>query len=88
MSTTTNEVARRAEQAVLERVAAAIQNELPMLRVEPIMSEQGSRMYRISHPTYMEEGVYIYVQASAFGAVTAAKVLEGKGIRVAEVAAE
>lgn len=80
MSGNSGAIARQAEQAVLERVALAIQNELPALNVEMVMSEEGGRMYRLSHPTYLEEPIYLHVQASAFGKVIAAKVLEGKGI--------
>lgn len=77
MSTT--RVAREAEDAVLERVAAALEAALPELTIELIHSEQGARMHRLSHEG-LASPVYIYVQASAFGAVTAAKVLQGKGV--------
>lgn len=87
MIDTTTKVAREAEAAVLERVAAALEAALPDLMVELVMTEDGSRMHRLSHKDLASD-VYVYVQASAFGPVVAAKVLEGKGVRVAEVAGE
>lgn len=71
--------AQAAEQAVLERVAAALEAALPEADIELIMSEERGRMHRLTLPG-LEEPLYIHVQASAFGKVIAAKVLEQKGV--------
>lgn len=71
--------AQAAEQAVLERVAAALEAALPEADIELIMSEECGRMHRLTLPG-LEEPLYIHVQASAFGRVIAAKVLEQKGV--------
>lgn len=79
-------VAQAAEQAVLERVAAALEAALPEADVELIMSEERGRMHRVIVPG-LEEPVYVHVQASAFGKLIAAKVLEGKGVSTTAKAA-
>lgn len=70
-------VAEAAEKAVLERVADALENALEGFTIELIMTEEKGRMHRITGPG-LKEAVYVHVQASAFGALTASKVLEGK----------
>lgn len=70
----TKVIGTRAEQAILERVAAALENEMPMLRVEVVLTETYSRIHRISHPTYLDKPVYLRVTAHAIDADEASKM--------------
>lgn len=70
-------IGERAQRAVLERVAHAIENELPMLATELILSGDTERMHRISHPTYMDEPVYLRVTASWLPADEARRLFPG-----------
>lgn len=79
MNRGTARVAREAEAAVLERVAAALEAALPELTIELVLSDDKERMHRLTHAD-LDSPVYVYVQASAFGPLTAEKVLQGKGI--------
>lgn len=53
----------RAAQAVLERVTSAIENELPYMMLETVISGETERMVRVSHSTAMDEPVYVRVTA-------------------------
>lgn len=58
-------IGERAQRGVLERVAAAIENELGITHdVELVLSGETDRMHRVSHPMYMDEPVYLRVTAS------------------------
>lgn len=65
---------QQAEQAILERVAAAIENELPMLTTEVVLTDTYERVHRVSHPTYLDEPVYLRVTAHAIGAAQARRM--------------
>lgn len=54
-------MARRATEAVLERVASSLDHEMPMIRQELILSGTGQRIYRLSHPTALDEDLYVRV---------------------------
>lgn len=58
-------ISKRAVRAIVERVASSLDHELPMLRQELILSGDGSRIYRLSHPTALDEDVYVVVTARA-----------------------
>lgn len=70
-------IGERAQRAVLERVASALENEMPMLHTELILSGDTERMHRISHPTYMDEPVYLRVTASWLPADEARRLFPG-----------
>lgn len=64
----------RAAQAVLERVTSAIENELPNMMLETVLSGDTERMVRVSHPTAMDEPVYVRVTAHGLNTIEARRL--------------
>lgn len=76
MSTQTEAVGQRAVRAVLERVASSIENELPTVDPDLIMSGEGTRMHRLEH-NELDEPVYVLVTARALTTAEARRFMPG-----------